>query len=143
MCQHYLEESLNHNGDFYCLNCFHSYTTKNKLKKHERVCNDHDYCYVEMSDEDNKILKYNQGEKSLKVPAIIYTDLDCWLEKMSSCQNNLEKSYTEKKTKHTASGYSLFTSCLFDATKNKLDYKGEDCMERFCTRLERSCSENN
>ena len=28
----------NHNGDFYCLNCFHSYNTKNKLKKHERVC---------------------------------------------------------------------------------------------------------
>ena len=24
----------NHNGDFYCLNCFCAYTTKNKLKKH-------------------------------------------------------------------------------------------------------------
>ena len=24
----------NHNGDFYCLNCFHSYRTKNKLIKH-------------------------------------------------------------------------------------------------------------
>ena len=55
----------NHNEDFYCLNCFHSYSTKNKLKKHERVCNDHDY-YVEMPNEDNEILKYNHGEKSLK-----------------------------------------------------------------------------
>ena len=26
----------NHNGDFYCLNWFHSYRTKNKLKKHEK-----------------------------------------------------------------------------------------------------------
>ena len=35
-----------------------------------------------------------------------------------------------KKTKHTASGYSIVTSFLFDPTKNKLDsYKGEDCME--------------
>ena len=25
-----------HNGDFYCLNCFHSYSTENKLKKHEK-----------------------------------------------------------------------------------------------------------
>ena len=25
----------NHHGDFYCLNCFHSYTTNNKLKKQE------------------------------------------------------------------------------------------------------------
>ena len=38
----------NHNGDFYCLNCFHSCSTRNRLKKHERVCNDHDYSQVEM-----------------------------------------------------------------------------------------------
>ena len=57
----------NHNGDFYCLNCFHSYTTKRKLKKHERVCKDHDFCDIIMPDEDNKILKYNPGEQSLKV----------------------------------------------------------------------------
>ena len=47
----------NHNEDFYCLNCFHSCRRKNKLKKHEEVCNDHDYCYVEMPNEYNKILK--------------------------------------------------------------------------------------
>ena len=55
---------------------------------------------------------------------------------MHSCQNNPEKSYTEKKTKHTPSGYSLFRNCSFQATKNKLDcYKGKDCMERFCKDL--------
>ena len=64
----------NHVGDFYWLNCFHSYRTKNKLEKHEKVCNDHDYCYVEMPNEGNKISKYNQGEKSLKALAIIYAD---------------------------------------------------------------------
>ena len=37
-----------HDGDFYGLNCFHSYSTTNKLKKHEKVSNDHDYCYIEM-----------------------------------------------------------------------------------------------
>ena len=26
-----------HNGDFYCLSCFHSYSTKCKLEKHEGV----------------------------------------------------------------------------------------------------------
>ena len=44
----------NHKGDFYCLNCFHSYRTKERLKKHEKVCKDHDYCYVNMPDEDKK-----------------------------------------------------------------------------------------
>ena len=26
----------NHKKDFYCLNCFHSYSTKNRLEKHEK-----------------------------------------------------------------------------------------------------------
>ena len=98
----------NHVRDFYCLNCFHSYSTEIKIKKHERVCNDHDYCYVEMPKEYNKILNYNHGENSLKTPAIIYADLECLLEKMHSYQNNPEKFHTEKKAKHTFSGYSLF-----------------------------------
>ena len=34
-----------HNGDFYCLNCFHSYTTENKLRKHKRICEDHDFFF--------------------------------------------------------------------------------------------------
>ena len=63
-----------HNGDFYYLNCFHSYTTKEKLEKHERIRRDHDFCYVKMSDEDRKILRYNPGEKSLKLAYIICVD---------------------------------------------------------------------
>ena len=63
----------------------------------KKVCNDHDYCYIEIPNEDNKILKYNQEEKPLKAPAIIMLTWECLLEKMYSCQKNLEKPYTEKK----------------------------------------------
>ena len=45
----------NNNGGFYYLNCFQSYTTEHKLKKHKKVCENHDYCYAEMPEEDNKI----------------------------------------------------------------------------------------
>ena len=80
-----------HDGDFYCLNCFNSYTTKNKLKKHKKVCENHDYCCIEVPNEDNKILKYNHGEKSMKASFIIYADLECLLDKMNTCHNNPEK----------------------------------------------------
>ena len=99
----------NHDGDFCCLNCFHLYTTKKVLEKHEKICKDHDSCHVKIPDEDNKILKYNPAEKSLKVPFIIYADLECFFEKIDSCQNNPEESYTEKKAKHKPSGYSQVT----------------------------------
>ena len=49
--------SSSNNGDFYCLNCFHSYQTLNKLKRHERGCNNDDYRPVDMPEEDKKYIK--------------------------------------------------------------------------------------
>ena len=89
-----------------------------------------------MLEEDNKILKFNQGEKSTKIPFIIYADLGCLLAKMNTCRNNPEKSSTTKINKYTPSGYSLFTQCLFDTTKNELDYyRGKNGMKNLCLDL--------
>ena len=119
----------NHYGDFYCLNCFHSYKTKNKLEAH-------DYCHAEMPTKDNNIMEYNHGEKSMKLPFLIYADLECLLEKMITCQNNPTKSSTTEINKHTPSGYSIITSCSFDESKNKVNYyRGDNCMKKFCKDL--------
>ena len=72
----------------------------------------------------------------MKLPFIIYADLECLLEKMSTCINNPNESSTTKINKHTPSGYSIFTSCSFDESKNKLNYyRGKDCMKKFCKDL--------
>ena len=63
-----------HVGDLYCLNCFYSHSTKDKLKKHKDACENHYFCYIEMPNEDNKISKYKHEEKCMKVPFIIYPD---------------------------------------------------------------------
>ena len=89
-----------------------------------------------MPTKGNNIIKYNHGEKSMKVPFVIYADLECILEKMSTCMNNPNESYTTKINKHIPSGYSIFTSCSFDESKNKLNYyRGNDCMKKFCKDL--------
>ena len=126
----------NHAGDFYCLNCFRGYSTKNKFEAHKKICENHDYCHVEMPTKDNNIIKYNHGEKSMKLPFVIYADLECLLENMSTYRNNPNKSSTTKRNKHTPSGYSSFTHCSFDESKNKLNYyRGDDCMKKFCKDL--------
>ena len=71
----------NHDGDYYCLNCFHSYRTENKLNAHKKVCENNKYCKIEMPTDKNNMIKYNQGDKSLKLPFIIYADLECILKK--------------------------------------------------------------
>ena len=68
------------------------------------------------------ILKYNHGQKSLKLPFIIYADMESLLGKIDICHSNPEKSSTTKIKKHTASGYSLFTHCSFEVIKNNHDY---------------------
>ena len=80
--------TANNNGDFYCLVCLHSFRTDNALKRHERLCDNNDYCHVEIPTKDNKTLKYNHREKSLKAPFTIYAHLECLLIKEQSCQNN-------------------------------------------------------
>ena len=51
--------------------------------------------------------------------------------KMYSCQNNFEKSYTEKELS------IRLTSFSFDPTKRKLDcYRGKDCIKIFCKNVE-------
>ena len=104
-----------HNGDFYCLNYFHSFSKENKLKEHENVCKNHDYCCIEMPKEES-ILKYNHGEKYMKIPFIINADMKSLLNKIDTYQSNPEKSSTTKTNKHRASGYSLFTHSSFKKT---------------------------
>ena len=72
----------------------------------------------------------------MKVPFIVYADLEPLLEKISTCHNNPKKSSTIKINEHIPSGYPLLTHCSFDLTKSKLDYyTDKDCMEKFCKDL--------
>ena len=115
--------------DFYCLNSFRLYRTRNKLEADKKICENHNYCNVEMPTKDNNLIKYNQGEKSIKLPFVTYFD-------MSTCQNNPNESSTTEINKHIPSGYSIFTHCSFGQAKNKLNhYRGKDCMKKFCKDL--------
>ena len=71
----------NHQGNFYCLKCFLSYRMRNKFEVHQKICENYDYCNIEMPTKDNNIIKYNQGEKSIKLPFVVYADLECLLKK--------------------------------------------------------------
>ena len=96
-----------------------------------------------MPTKNNNIIKYNHGEKSMKLPFVIYADLECLLEKMSTCINNSNESSTTKINKHTPSGYSIFTH--FHSINQKTNliinyYRGKDCMKKFSKDLREHAS---
>ena len=126
---------------------------KNKMKGSDFIFNGVSYLYYDLNritiskggsyiespnnnSPNNNIIKYNQGEKSLELPFIIYADLERLLKKIDTCQNNPDLSSTTKINQHIPSGYSIYTNCSFDKSNNKLSYyRGEDCMKRFCKDL--------
>ena len=63
-----------HKGDFYCLNCLHSFTTQNKL--HEKACKNKDCCGIAITSENDNILEFNHYMKFDKMPYIIYADIE-------------------------------------------------------------------
>ena len=54
------EITSKHNGNFYFLNCFNSFRTKNKLEQHKRMRKKKDFCNVIVPSEGTKILEFNQ-----------------------------------------------------------------------------------
>ena len=92
-----------HNGDFYCYHCQNSYRTDNALKKHEKLCLDHDYCEIILPDEEDKFIKYETGSKTLKCPYSLYLDLECIQPKYELCSNDPNKPYTQVITDHIVS----------------------------------------
>ena len=72
-----------------------------------------------MPAEKNNTLKYSEDTRSLKMPYVIYADLECLLLKKQSCRNNPDKSYTEQKAIHEPCGYSLDLVSSFNVKENK------------------------
>ena len=70
-----------YNGDYYCINCLHSFRTAKKRNLYEDVCKDFDYCYIEMPEVDKNILKHNHGKKYMKILFAIYAYTESLLEK--------------------------------------------------------------
>ena len=77
--------------------CLHLFRTKIKLKSHEKLSKNKDFCGVLLPDE-NKILKFVQYLKSFKAESLI--------EEIDGYKSNLEKSSTSNIDEHITCGYS-------------------------------------
>ena len=109
-----------HYGDFYCMNCLHSFRTKNKLESHKTVCENKDVCNVIMPSEDTKILELNQYQKYDKAPCINHADLECIIEKIDGCKKDPKNSSIQTKVReHIPPGFSMSTISSFRRIENK------------------------
>ena len=64
---------------------------------------------------DNKILEFNQYQKSDKATSVTYADLECLIEKIDRYKNNPENSFTTKVSENIPSSFSMSTISLLKA----------------------------
>ena len=86
--------TLKSHGDFHCLTCLHSFRTGNKLKSHDKVCKNKDFCGIVMPSEKDNILEFNPYMKSDKMTYIIYVTKI--ITEINGCVNNPKNSSTTK-----------------------------------------------
>ena len=122
-----------HHGDFYCLNCLHSFVTENKRESHEKLCENKGFCNVAMHSGETKILAFNQYQKSDKASFIIYAELECLIKKIDGCKSNPEDSSTTKVGQHILLGFSMSAIPSFKIIENKHDInRSKDFIKKFC-----------
>ena len=86
-----------------------------------------------MPTKKDNILKFNNFDKQLLVPFVIYADFEAITEKIHGCQPNDDKSYTEAYQKHVHCGYGYKVVCCYDDKYSKSEqiYRGEKAVHKF------------
>ena len=96
--------------------------------------------------EGNKILEFNQNQKSDEAPSTIYADLEClcisWMT--DGCKNNPENSPSTTLGKDIPSTFSMSTIMSFKTIENKDDVcRGKMSMKKFYESLREPAKETN
>ena len=118
----------------FCMHCLQCFSSERVLSNHKDNCIQVNGTQaVKMPDKDNNTLKFNNSHKELPVPFVIYADFEAITEKISSCQPNNNKSYTEVYQKHTDCGYGYKIVCCYDDKYSKpaTTYRGKKAVYKF------------
>ncbi|XP_044019500.1 uncharacterized protein LOC122859882 [Aphidius gifuensis] len=115
-----------------CLSYFHS---QKSIDSHNPACREKNQYAMVMPTEKNNILKFTNYKYQLRVPYVVYADLESILEKVTDNSNNSLKKTI--KQKHIPSSVAYYVKCSYDNTLSKFKLKRDkNCIEWFIKELE-------
>ncbi|KAJ8913054.1 hypothetical protein NQ315_006555 [Exocentrus adspersus] len=83
------------------------------------------------------ILKFDNYEKQMEVPFVVYADFESVLKPMGTCEPGPKISYTYKTYRHEPYSFAYIIKCSFDDSASKFQlYRGADAAHVFVNRLE-------
>ena len=118
----------------FCMHCLQCFSSEEVLNNHKNNCIQvNGEQAIKMPDKNNNTLKFNNFHKQQPVPFVIYADFEAITEKISGCQPNNNKSFTDAYQKHTDCGFGYKVVCCYDDKYSQplKIYRGEKAVYTF------------
>ena len=119
--------------EHFCMHCLQAFSSKEVLTKHkENFLSINGKQAIQMPKKGSKV-EFQDYHKQLPIPFVIYANFEVINEKVSGCQPNGEKSYTDKYQHHTACSYGYKLVCCYVDKHSKPEkiYRGEEPVNKF------------
>ena len=137
----------------FCMSCLSSFRTESARDKHCEYCSSNGHVKVNMHSEEEKWLKFRDGQYQFKVPFMLYADfesilkpVDEWyMDKMNTMKTERKgkASYTEKINTHVPCVHSTFaygevhSTFAYGEVPDLLKiYRSKDCVGKFVEYIE-------
>ena len=130
----FLNQTKHEHRKHFCMHCLQCFSSEEVLNNHKNNCIQVNGTQaVKMPNKDNNILKFNNFHKQQPVPFVIYADFEAITEKISGCQPNNNKSFTDAYQKHTDCGFGYKVVCCYDDKYSQplKIYRGEKAVYTF------------
>ena len=132
---------------FFCKHCIHPFTSEANLQKHIKYCMELTKCQAIEMPAEGVVTKFKSFRETVKIPFVIYADLESILEKLTVAQQHTsdmldldmtaskKQEKTEKLQKHVACSYGYKVVCCYDESISKpfKMYRGLDSVNKFFT----------
>ena len=120
----------------YCMMCLTGFTRADLLANHQKYCNgvNGTPTRIEMPEEGKNILSFQNHNKKMKVPFVIYADFEALVRKILGCERGPEReqtSNTEKTEWHEACGYAYRVVRSDGEVTGSKVYRGENAVGTF------------
>lgn len=121
---------------YFCPQCLQPIYSKPAYDEHVARCTPADFTsQILMPQGDDTVMKFRNHHRKLRMPCVVYADMECFTTKIQGCQPNTSAPFTHKYQHHEPYSYGLLVSksCCDQAhfEKRPLIYRGEHAVEDF------------
>ena len=121
----------------FCERCLQGFKTEGVLAKHRPLYRGaaHRPTRVEMPEKEKSTVEFQNYQRQLEVPFVIYADCESIIEKYDTCIPPPERSSTTKTEAHKPCGFSFVTVRSDGDVSEAFLYRGEGCVKQFLSAL--------